>query len=289
MLTIIVCYYREERLANLTQSIHATVGIEHEIIAINNQTGEYGICRAYNRGVLESKYDYLCFVHEDVIFETVGWGELVVNHLKDPSIGLIGVAGGVLKSAVPSSWAPFIYQTESCYYQHFNEGGMLPVLLKSSSSGILDSRPREVVAIDGMWICARKSIFNRIRFDEVNFPGFHGYDVDISLQASHFFKNAVVFDILLHHFSEGNYNKEWLQSCVQVSRKWKEHLPAHSHFVSDRELMRQHWTVMKIFVDHLKRLRYSKFRTLRYVVEFGAGRFFDLRSFVSTLKGVFLP
>ena len=76
MLSIIVCSVNPEAAERLQKNIAATVGtVPYEIITFDNRTVGYGICKVYNLCTEKSRYDNLCFVHEDVQFDTIGWGE----------------------------------------------------------------------------------------------------------------------------------------------------------------------------------------------------------------------
>lgn len=92
MISIIISTNHQERLKNISDDIKKTIGkIDYEIIDIFNPK-RYSLCEAYNIGVEKSKYHYLCFVHDDVIFRTNNWGERLVDLFEnDPQIGLVGV------------------------------------------------------------------------------------------------------------------------------------------------------------------------------------------------------
>ncbi len=62
MLSIIICSISPERLQEISQNIHATIGVEHEIIAIDNREKCWSIARAYNEGARQARYPYLFFV-----------------------------------------------------------------------------------------------------------------------------------------------------------------------------------------------------------------------------------
>ena len=57
MLSIIISSYQDKFYSALEQNIAETIGIPHEIIKIDNPN-LMGICEAYNKGALLSKYDY---------------------------------------------------------------------------------------------------------------------------------------------------------------------------------------------------------------------------------------
>ena len=50
MLSIIICSVSPERLEQVTRNIHDTIGVDYEIIAIDNREKQWPIARAYNEG-----------------------------------------------------------------------------------------------------------------------------------------------------------------------------------------------------------------------------------------------
>src|SRR5208337_2764590 len=62
----------------------------------------------------------------------------------------------------------------------------------------------DVVCIDGVFMFSKKEVFQKCRFDEKLLTGFHGYDMDFSLQV--FFTGyRVIVDrmVVLYHASFG--------------------------------------------------------------------------------------
>ena len=51
---------------DFVKNIANTIGTEYELVHIDNSDPKYSIYEAYNEGVKLSKYDNLCFLHEDV-------------------------------------------------------------------------------------------------------------------------------------------------------------------------------------------------------------------------------
>ena len=68
MLSIIICSVLPERLRKISQNIDETIGVEYEIVTIDNREKCWSIARAYNEGARQAKYPNLFFVHEDVMF-----------------------------------------------------------------------------------------------------------------------------------------------------------------------------------------------------------------------------
>ena len=84
MFSIIVCSISPERLSNLSQNIHDTIGVEYELIGIDNRTKKWPIAKVYNEGARQARYPYLFFVHEDVKFHTKDWGQVIIEKLQEP-------------------------------------------------------------------------------------------------------------------------------------------------------------------------------------------------------------
>jgi hypothetical protein len=103
MISVIICSRSQDLLEKLKLNIKKTIGVEYEIIAYDNSEASDGICKVYNLCSKKAKFEYLCYIHEDVHFITTDWGkELVSNYT--PDTGVIGLAGGMFKSSFPSSW-----------------------------------------------------------------------------------------------------------------------------------------------------------------------------------------
>jgi hypothetical protein len=285
MISIIICSVNKFLLSQVKLNIEETIGIPYEIIAIDNAVNKEGICTVYNKAGSMAQFPILCFVHEDVSFETKNWGLLVEQHLADSKIGLIGLAGGDTKGIVPSSWSSSFISNEINIYQHYKSGSKPHQHILTTAGGGVKMQ-KEVVALDGVFLCTRKEIFDRIKFDEINFKGFHGYDIDYSLQILKEFKVAVVFDILLHHYSEGKPDGNWLKSAFIISKKWRSSLPVSAYNLSDKEFNLHHWQILQVFLSHLFRLQYRFDKILFYYLSFSFTRFFTIRRFLSMGKYV---
>ena len=104
MISIVVCSRNLDDFEIFSRSLSETIGIEYELVRIENESNQYSICEAYNLGVSKSKFKCVCFCHEDVVFKTQNWGVRVLAHLSEPKTGLIGVAGSDTFSSVPNGW-----------------------------------------------------------------------------------------------------------------------------------------------------------------------------------------
>lgn len=220
MISIIICSQQTELQPEFLKNIESTVGIRHEIIPIDNSKGDYSIFQAYNLGIEKSRFPFLCFVHEDVIFHTNNWGEKVVEHLSNPETGILGIAGSDMITCVPAGWSISGRKMHLIQSQKGND--------KSEEIKIPENfhgKSRDVILLDGVFLCMRKEISTQVKFSE-HLDGFHGYDLDISLQAiASGYINKVAYDILLEHFSKGRKSKQYYINLLAVYTKWERITP----------------------------------------------------------------
>ena len=225
MISIIVCSTNADLLAKLRLNVEATIGTPYELLAFDNRDAKKGIAEVYNNLAGKAAYGILCFVHEDVIIHTKDWGAGIVNLLSDKTIGLVGISGAVYKSFYAGTWStchPSLYRTHSI--QHFTNNPE-PVVTYTNPGLTAFA---EVAVIDGVYMATRKNIFEKYHFDAGMLKGFHGYDIDYSLQVGQQFKVVVSFELLLEHLSEGTLNEAWLHSSLRVQEKWHNSLPVQS-------------------------------------------------------------
>ncbi len=284
MISIIISSQKKNLLDKVSENIRNTIGVAYEVIGIENSEGKFGICKAYNMGAAKARYDIFCFMHEDVLFETQDWGKKVIQHLSDTKTGLLGLAGGDTKSIVPSSWSSAIYESEISIIQHYvgenNQGKHIVKTGYPNDPSLI----KPVACIDGVWMCTRRDVYATFQFDEKTFTGFHGYDIDYSLQVGQQYKIAVIFDIIVHHFSEGKYSKTWMENTILVSTKWREQLPRSVRQLSKQEFIRQHWTSQRVFILYLIEFKYPLSATILLYLKYSANRFFNVGHFAYHFK-----
>jgi hypothetical protein len=220
MISVIICSINKSYLKLLKNNIDATIGCAYELIAIDNRNTRNGISHVYNETATQAKYNIICFLHEDVIIHTLNWGNVLIDTLADKKVGLVGVSGTVYKSSYPAIWSAcdqFLYRTQSI--QHFKGN---PVITNFNP---FEEDSSEVAVLDGVFLATRKEIFNVVKFDEKLLKGFHGYDLDYSLQIGCKYKIKVTFNIILEHFSEGSISEEWFYDYISIHKKWQKVLP----------------------------------------------------------------
>ncbi|MEJ7663695.1 MAG: glycosyltransferase [Hymenobacter sp.] len=163
---------------------------------------KYGICEAYNKGAARSKYSIVCFMHEDIYFHTLNWGQLVVEILADEKIGVLGVAGGTYVADAPGSWNSCGSEYIVMQIQHTVNGRTQLDRLVPEHGNLFP-----VAAVDGVWMCCRKAVWQDSPFDATVFPGFHFYDVDFCTRIFPTHQICVTTAVLIEHFSRGSYTE----------------------------------------------------------------------------------
>jgi len=280
MISIIISSSNPKYLSAVKKNIDETVGIPYEILAVPNGEGKKGICEVYNTAGANAKYDVLCFMHEDVILHTQGWGRKVLEIFNDPEVGLLGIAGSTYKSLTPAEWAcPGINEVRHRIHiiQSFKFSDRETKLFSTFSGSQTKER---VAAIDGVWMCTKKEVFEQFQFDETLLQGFHGYDIEFSLQVGIRFKIYVTYDVLLEHFSEGNYSGEWLSATLLLHKKHKCQLPFVVENISKAEARKGERVASKRLMRQLTEVNYSTYMKLEVLWGHNLWRALGCRQFL---------
>ncbi len=225
MVSIIICSKNKKISDELNENIENTIGIEYELIIINNSQNNHSISSAYNIGVSKAKYEILCFMHDDILFHTIDWGKKVLKHFENQETGLIGNVGTHFLPDSPTGWYQSMLNSGGTYQRFVKKNDIRKELIQYHNF-FKSMKSIEAVAVDGMWFCMRKEIFDIVSFDEIRFNGFHCYDLDICLQVrKHNYKVIIISDILIEHFSRGHFTMEWVKQTELLYDKWKDMLP----------------------------------------------------------------
>ncbi|MBC7913010.1 MAG: hypothetical protein H7Y07_02705 [Pyrinomonadaceae bacterium] len=288
MISVIICSKSPTLLKAVSASILETIGVPFEIIGIENGDRKYGICQAYNIGAAKAKYDIFCFSHEDILFVTQNWGENVIRHLQDKSVGLIGVLGGGPILMVPSIHAKDTMKAESnCIFVDVNSGVKTSYFATATPEN--NALIKETTGVDGTLMITRRDIYDEFQFDDITLTDFHGYDVDYSIQIQSKYKVCVVFDVLLEHYFKGGANKAYITELLKLSHKWKDKFPIIHANAPETNYTHLHWIAMVNFINFLFKLNYSWGFILKQYSFLSFNRFFKLRYFLSVIKNVLFP
>ncbi|WP_412467658.1 glycosyltransferase [Pedobacter sp. KLB.chiD] len=250
MISIVTCSINPKKLALLQQSLVETTFHPYELIVIDNTEHKYSICSAYNFGASKSKFEYLCFVHEDIIFKTQNWDINFINHFeKNANISLIGVVGNTVKTAFPSGVYSIV--------QHTNRMNQLQAVLNEKPIHYYHN-PKyemhsEVATLDGMLLGTKKIFWQKYNFDDLTLMDFHGYDIDFSLAMAQLGKVVVVYDMLIEHASSGGNTVAWIESQLKITKKWSASLPV--------QIEADHKTLREREIDDLNQFAISLLRS----------------------------
>ena len=230
MISIIVCSQNKKIDPILSYNINDTIGnIDYEIVWIDNSSNQHSIFEAYNLGIEKSKGEYLCFMHEDILFHSNNWGGVIANIFKDKSIGMIGVVGGCYISQQSISWYSSYPYTKGKIYQGRTTNGTYQKKLEDFNNPSINHNL--VKTIDGLFMIIDKSLFSnhKISFDCNTYKGFHLYDLDISMQINSCgYKIYVTNEILIEHKSPGYINIQYYDNLIKFHNKWANLLPQAS-------------------------------------------------------------
>jgi hypothetical protein len=223
MFSIIVCSINRSYLEALKTNILSTIGQPYELLTWDNLASPKSISEVYNILGDRAMFPYLCFIHEDIIFQTPGWSSNLASAFEqDPALGVIGVAGAKYKSRMPSGWSTGIRAYDCMHIFHLDKNHHTSHLYSKPNGGLLEP----VVNVDGVFICIRREVWQFAHFNETFLKGFHLYDVDFSFHATAKYKAAVIFSIDIVHLTEGgNFGNEWVEDTLRWHRHNAENLP----------------------------------------------------------------
>lgn len=235
MISIIICSRETDVTQNLKNNIAATIGCDYELLVIDNSNNGYNIHSAYNEGVRLAKGDYLCFMHDDILFRSENWGRIIEDaFVNDKTIGCLGVVGTHFLPNTPCGWYHPMLYSGGCIQ---NTNG-----IKKNLQDLSHFHNQNIIAavtVDGMWFCIPRFLFEQrwIAFDTHSFNGFHCYDLDICLQIQQLqYKVMITSQVLVEHSSYGSFNMEWWEETKKLHKKWQSHLPQNAGIIiSDEE------------------------------------------------------
>ena len=281
MISFIICSISPERATCLEENIRCTIGdLEYEMIAFDNRQTKYGITKVYNLCAEKARYDNLCFIHEDIAFYSLNWGETIINQLKKPNCGVIGFSGSRMKSkafssvhSVPDLCVNNFVQRVAPYRKWFVNNLDIHVDYVSC------------VTLDGLCLFVRKQVWREHKFDEVLLTGFHGYDLDFSLQVAEHYQNYVCNRVLLEHFSQGTFKNDWVCTMIRLHQeKWKSRLPLSAVQLSEEEKEGYEHEALYRFIRLLYETDYPFWKVYRCILEYGEMTHYKEHFFTLLLK-----
>jgi len=180
---------------------------DRSLIALS---GQNSIATAYNAiidAAMELEAEALILQHDDLeIIDPDGEAKLLAA-LETPNTGIVGVAGGLYGGGI--AWwnhSPIGHQRTDVRDIDFGRHNGSTQLLEGS------------LLVLSEWA------INHLLFD-TQYVGFHGYDVDISLQVLRHGKGVKVADVDTHHhtqmgFKSNESHLDWLKTDELFRAKW---------------------------------------------------------------------
>lgn len=222
MISIIICSINPSLCNDLVKNIEDTIRLPHEIIIHDNRETNWAIAKVYNHCADRATYDYLCFIHEDIVFLSQNWDITLTTFAEKTSkCGVIGFAGG---RYVPQNFVTWGRLHRSNKREHIIQK------YKNGNEELIDINPyneqfAKTITIDGVFLFVKKIIWKNIRFDELKFDAFHFYDADFSFAVSTQYENYVCSLIDIKHLSSGSLNLNYCNSIIAFRNKWKSQIP----------------------------------------------------------------
>lgn len=177
---------RYEKIAG--PSLERTLRPDDRLLLVE---GTNGICAAYNLVLAAARTLPECegvlLVHDDVELLGDDVRDRLSAALAEPGVGLVGVAGG--RGLVWGKW-----WSGRVLAGHTND---------TASSRSLGAPSADVDAVDGCLMLVAPPALH-LDFDVDGFPGFHGYDVDFSLQVRDAGVRVVTRPIGYRHVDKGS-------------------------------------------------------------------------------------
>jgi len=213
-----------------------------QIIPIENN-GEYSLSEVYNKIIDQSENDIIVLCHDDLNFDTSGWGYKLKSHFeKNSDYGIIGLAGSKYMPKSGMWWE--VQPTMYGIVNHEHEGKKW----ESKYSKEIGNKLEPTVIIDGLFIAIHKQRIKK-NFDET-VKGFHFYDVTFSFQNYlEGVKVGICTDIRVTHLSIGQTNEDWESNRFKFVEKFNNVLPVDITipdktiktfiFIHDQDLLRE--------------------------------------------------
>ena len=226
MISFVICSINPDKFRNLEANLSTVMGdVAYELIHV---TDAKSLCEGYNRAIKRSIGSVVIFCHDDIEILLPNFGNKILQHLR--SVDLIGVAG--TSKVVDGLWRragwPYIHGQVG-HYQIYDA---MPYVASIYDFAVPATEGRTLStgmqALDGVFVALHRRVLDNIRYDEITFDGFHGYDIDFTYRA--YLKGyslGVFSDSGLIHYSKGKYDENWEKFNLRFKQKHAGNLPIY--------------------------------------------------------------
>lgn len=230
VISVIICSIDHAKFTRVTKNYTELLqGEAFEIIGIHDARS---LCEGYNRGIKQSSGSILIFSHDDIEILSRDFVTKLKNYMSQYDV--IGVAGTTC--LIDGTWTAALYPHLHGQVAHWN---LATNEYAVSVYGVRSRAIENIQALDGLFFAAKRTVTDKIRFDDVLFDGFHFYDLDFTFSAYlSGYKLAVCNDIVIAHASEGPGGPEWAKYRMLFLNKFRAQLIRNRQTASRIRLVR---------------------------------------------------
>ena len=215
---ITIGYSTRQSNPELQEYLKKSCGVPKAQVIEKVNNGEKSLNQTYNEILQESENDIVILCHDDLYFETKGWGFKVIEHFQKNDFGILGVAGSTYLPMSGMWWEDKRKMIGIVNHEH--EGKKW----ESKYSEEQGKKIKQTVLVDGLFIAVDK---NRIKenFNE-KIQGFHFYDLEFCIgNYEKEVKIGVITNIRITHKSIGMTNEQWEENRKLFAKRHEEILP----------------------------------------------------------------
>lgn len=221
MITLITCSINPELYNIFKKNILETAGVPVEFICHDNRNINWSLCKVYNHYSSLASYDIICYIHEDILFTTRNWGEIIVDFYRNNNYaGVIGFAGSIIKTRSLSGWSCF-RDADRCNFTQGYPDKPDKLYYKNPNKEEFS----EVICLDGFCMFTTKKIWEQHKFNEKLYDHFHLYDLSFSTQVALTHKNYICYSIEIKHLSPGSFSSTWYKYSRLFHKEMAHILP----------------------------------------------------------------
>ena len=198
--TVVLCSIDSEKQARAEALYRRTFAdFPHEIIAVRNPRS---LAEAYNGAIARATGEVIVLSHDDIDIVAPDFAARLIARLEHNDV--LGVVGSTRIDGPSIGWSGHPHLRGWITHRVPNSPGWSVDVLHPSPVA------SDISMLDGVFLAARREVFEKVRFDAETFDGFHLYDLDWSYRAaSAGCRLGVAGDLLLVHFSRGQYGEQW--------------------------------------------------------------------------------
>lgn len=214
LVSVVACSIDDGKLAGLRASCERSFGPwPWELVAIRDARS---LCEGMARGFAATRGGLVVFCHDDIEFLTPSLGPALSRALAAADV--VGVVGSTRLAGPAFAWAGKAF-TRGLLAEPSRAGHGVDLVVYNPAPGVSGG----LVALDGLFIAARREAVSAVGFDARTFDGFHLYDMDFCWRAHRSgLRLAVTSEIVVRHDSTGGFDARWEEYARRFLEKHPE-------------------------------------------------------------------